>query len=168
MKLNRSQYIINQNYRSLIVLSSKYLLNFLCPKRRVGSFLLIDGFRFGMRPAFCAIETKQLIRTCCFLHNPVIRRGNMHPSDLTYCERMRTSVCLTSRPRVHLGQNCVPFSRHSRTSFSRRCSLGAVLVIPCTLITPFSSFSTTERDNVTQKNVILEGFVTINDLSYFP
>lgn len=53
-----------------------------------------------------------------------MRRGSIHPSDRKYWLRINTSVCLTSRPSVHFGQNCLP---GSVTSFSTRPSRGDVL-----------------------------------------
>lgn len=52
--------------------------------------------------------TSELIRRCWRLHNPVIRRGSMHPSLRRYWLRISTSVCLMSSPRLHWGQNCCP------------------------------------------------------------
>lgn len=60
-------------------------------------------------PAFWAIVTIVPIRFCCTLHKPVIRRGSIHPSERKNWLKINTSVCFTSRPRVHLRQNfCLP------------------------------------------------------------
>lgn len=45
-----------------------------------------------------------------------MRAGNIQPSSRTYCERISTSVCLMSNPRVHSGQNRLPSFSHSVTS----------------------------------------------------
>lgn len=91
-----------------MVLSSKYLLYFFHWYRFLGSLLLHEGPMFGISPAFWAIITSEPIRRCWRLHNPVIRRGSMHPSLRRYWLKISTSVCLISNPRLHWGQNCCP------------------------------------------------------------
>lgn len=56
-------------------------------------------------PARRAIRTIVPIFFCCVRHKPVIRLGNIVPSDRKNCPKINTSVCLTSRPSVHFGQN---------------------------------------------------------------
>lgn len=56
-------------------------------------------------PALRAISTIVPIFFCCVAHNLVMRRGSIVPSDRQYWLKIKTSVCLISKPNVHFGQN---------------------------------------------------------------